>query len=123
VLTFACMHPVSLTGNPAARADVRMHASRLSDWQPCRAQAYIWISMPFLSSDLGVNTEISTYWWGCPTTEAEQPCGSYYNITPTISYLHSALEQTFALYVAFVRSLSRSQKNGTEGGSCSVLLT
>ena len=33
---------------------------------------YIWISMPFLSADLGNETEISTYWWGCPSSDAGQ---------------------------------------------------
>lgn len=56
---------------------------------------YIWISMPFLSADLGNNTEISTYWWGCPTTDASRPCGSAFDISPTIRYLHAALQQTF----------------------------
>lgn len=59
---------------------------------------YIWISMPFLSSDLGNATEISTYWWGCPTSEAGDACPKYFNITPTIAYLHSALHQAFDLY-------------------------
>lgn len=30
--------------------------------EPAGSQ-YIWISMPFLSSWLGADTEISTYWW------------------------------------------------------------
>ena len=59
---------------------------------------FIWISMPFLSADLGNETEISTYWWGCPSSNAAQPCVESFNITPTISYLHSALNQAFALY-------------------------
>ena len=59
---------------------------------------YIWISMPFLSADLGNETEISTYWWGCPSSDAGQPCTESFDITPTISYLHSALRQAFDLY-------------------------
>ena len=55
---------------------------------------YIWISMPMLSADLGNDTEISTYWWGCPSTNAGSPCGAAFNIAPTITYLHSALKQT-----------------------------
>ena len=59
---------------------------------------YIWISMPFLSADLGNETEISTYWWGCPSSDAGQPCIESFDITPTISYLHAALQQAFELY-------------------------
>lgn len=59
---------------------------------------YIWISMPFLTSDLGPKTEISTYWWGCPTVTANANCGAAYNITPTVSYLHAALQQAVASY-------------------------
>jgi len=46
----------------------------------------IWISMPFLTSDLGANTHVSTYWWGCPETVAQQSCGAAFNQTPTIDY-------------------------------------
>ena len=59
---------------------------------------YIWISMPFLSADLGNETEILTYWWGCPSSDAGRPCVESFDIKPTISYLHSALNQAFALY-------------------------
>jgi hypothetical protein len=56
---------------------------------------YIWISMPFVSADLGNLTEVSTYWWGCPSSDASRPCGDAFNIGPTIKYLHSALQQAF----------------------------
>ena len=46
----------------------------------------IWISMPFLTSDLGADTHVSTYWWGCPETVAQQSCGAAFNQTPTIDY-------------------------------------
>lgn len=61
--------------------------------------AYIWISMPFLSAELGNLTEISTYWWGCPSSDASRPCSAAeFDITPTIKYLHSALSQAIDLY-------------------------
>jgi hypothetical protein len=59
---------------------------------------YIWISMPFLTSAMGNATEISTYWWGCPTVTAQNSCGAEYDMNPTLQYLHSALEQTIRLY-------------------------
>jgi hypothetical protein len=52
--------------------------------------------MPFLSADMGGETEVSTYWWGCPSTNAAQSCGTAYDIGPTLRYLHAALNQTFA---------------------------
>merc|ERR1711966_352594 len=36
--------------------------------------SYIWISMPLLTSDMGNETQVSTYWWGCPTSFAEETC-------------------------------------------------
>jgi predicted esterase len=54
--------------------------------------------MPFLSSDLGNATEVSTYWWGCPASSAQRSCGDQYDIGPTMRYLRSALQQTFELY-------------------------
>ena len=60
--------------------------------------AYIWISMPCLSAELGNLTEVSTYWWGCPSSDASRPCFKEFDITPTIRYLHSALNQAFDLY-------------------------
>jgi hypothetical protein len=59
---------------------------------------YIWISMPFLTSDMGADTEISTYWWGCPTVTAYHDCGNAYNITPTMTYLHRSLAHTIRTY-------------------------
>eukprot|EP01052_Picozoa_sp_SAG31_P047069 SAG31_NODE_9263_length_1307_cov_1.101821_1_plen_430_part_01 len=47
---------------------------------------YIWISMPFLTSDLGAKTTISTSWWGCPDATPIHDCGIQYNATPTIDY-------------------------------------
>lgn len=61
-------------------------------------RTYIWISMPFLTSDLGAKTTISTYWWGCPTVVPTQPCGPAYNITPTLTYLHRTLADTIAMF-------------------------
>ena len=46
----------------------------------------IWVSMPFLTSDLGADTHVSTYWWGCPETVAHTSCGAAFNQTPTIDY-------------------------------------
>jgi hypothetical protein len=61
--------------------------------------AYIWISMPFLSAELGNLTEVSTYWWGCPSSDASRPCSAAeFDIAPTIKYLHSALNQAIAFY-------------------------
>ena len=59
---------------------------------------YIWISMPFVSSDMGPNTTVSTYWWGCPSSNAEKSCGESYSIEPTMRYLHAALNDTFARF-------------------------
>ena len=47
---------------------------------------FVWISMPFLSSDMGADTQISTFWWGCPGDSAKEPCPGSFNATPTISY-------------------------------------
>ena len=57
---------------------------------------YIWLSVPFLSSPLGASTQVSTQWWGCPTSWAARSCGNAYNITPTLDYLHAALEHVFS---------------------------
>jgi len=38
-------------------------------------ERFIWVSMPFLSSNMGPNTLISTYWWGCPSYNAKTDCG------------------------------------------------
>ena len=59
---------------------------------------YIWISMPFVSADLGNRTEVSTYWWGCPSSDASRSCDGAFNITPTIQYLHAALQQAVSTY-------------------------
>ena len=59
---------------------------------------YIWISMPFVTADLGPRTEVSTYWWGCPSSDASHPCRNAFNITPTIRYLHSAVQQAVSVY-------------------------
>ena len=51
-------------------------------------QGFIWISMPLLTADLGPNTNISTFWWGCNTTMAfagKGGCGTY-DLTPTLDY-------------------------------------
>ena len=65
---------------------------------------YIWISMPMLTSNISTETQVSTYWWGCPTTDARRSCGDAFDIGPTVTYLHAALKQTFELYVLLVRS-------------------
>ena len=59
---------------------------------------YIWISMPFVTADLGNQTQVSVYWWGCPSPDARRPCQNYFNITPTIHYLHSAVQQAISRY-------------------------
>ena len=59
---------------------------------------YIWISMPHLSADLGADTQVSTYWWGCPSSSAQQPCAAEFDVAPTIRYLHAALNDTFARF-------------------------
>ena len=67
-------------------------------WGMGAGETFIWISMPFLSSDLGNDTEISTYWWGCPSSNAEHDCGASYDERPTLRYLHAALQQAFTVY-------------------------
>merc|ERR1711865_686730 len=59
---------------------------------------FIWISMPLLSSDMGANTEISTYWCGCPSDTAKKSCGSTYNITPTLDYTKKTVKYVVDMY-------------------------
>ena len=54
--------------------------------------------MPHLTANLGNNTQISTYWWGCPSSDASRPCNADFDVTPTLRYLHAALNETFAWY-------------------------
>ena len=59
---------------------------------------YIWISMPFLTSDLGQHTAISTSWWGCPQTTPRGDCGPAFNATPTIDYTEQAVRHVVERY-------------------------
>jgi hypothetical protein len=61
---------------------------------------FLWISMPLLSSDMGADTEISTYWWGCPSTNAAKSCGNAYNITPTLDYTKKTVQLAIDRYGA-----------------------
>lgn len=54
--------------------------------------------MPFLTSDLGQRTAISTSWWGCPQTTPPGDCGPAFNATPTIDYTEQAVRHVVERY-------------------------
>lgn len=67
-------------------------------WGMGGGDTYIWVSMPFLTSDLGNATAISTYWWGCPTADASRSCGAHYDPGPTVRYAKSTVAEVIARY-------------------------
>jgi hypothetical protein len=54
--------------------------------------------MPFLTSDLGSRTTISTSWWGCPEATPRGDCKAAYNATPTIDYAVRTVELMIERY-------------------------
>lgn len=55
-------------------------------------RSFIWISMPFLTSNLGNQTKIETMWWGCPQVVPKVSCGKAFDPGPTVRYLKSAVK-------------------------------
>jgi hypothetical protein len=61
-------------------------------------QEYIWISMPLLTANLSSRTDISTYWWGCNSTQAfVKPCGTY-DVEPTLDYTKRTIRDAISSY-------------------------
>ena len=62
--------------------------------------AYIWITLPFVTADMGSETDVSQDWWGCGDVNAAPAhcvaAGQQYNSSTTLRYLHDSLSQTIA---------------------------
>ena len=54
--------------------------------------------MPLLTANLSSQTDISTYWWGCNTTQAFiKQCGTY-DVQPTLDYTKKTIRDAIASY-------------------------
>lgn len=55
---------------------------------------YIWLTLPFLTADLGTDTAVQLLWWGCGDVDGTNctASGQRYNATPTVEYARAAIQ-------------------------------
>jgi len=61
---------------------------------------YIWLTLPFVTADLGGASDVSMWYWGCANS-TKAGCDGYkagagYNSSSTLRYLHDTIQQTAA---------------------------
>jgi hypothetical protein len=74
-------------------------------WGVGLGRQYLWLTLPFLTRDLGNDTQNSMYWWGCsrggiPGGLQSDACDSNdtFTTTTTLAYAKAAIAQTLAQF-------------------------